>query len=221
MHTPTPDEQQHLAPIDHITTSEATSRQRALHALTTWWRHHRIALAVREHWLLGVAALVALAATSGLLWLLWLIITGLASALGAAGGAIVDTAPTIGAWITDGPITHSISDPMRTWLDGTTTGLPATGRDLWIVWLVTLAVLYAAALTGSTYARIGWAAIGALTAAAVHAGAPEGTGPAAAGLTAAVWLLLSLPAYTATSRYSLVDVLTDRTARHPSTDTTP
>lgn len=215
MHTPNPDKQQHLAPIDHTTTSEPTSRrQQALHALTTWWRDSRTTVFLRENWLLGVAGLTAATVLGLLAWGLWALITALIS------GATGDAARGLATWITDGPITRSISEPMRTWLDSNTAGLPATGRDAWITWLVTVCVLYAAAVTGSTYARIGWAIIGALTAAAVHAGAPEGTGLAAAGLTAAVWLLLSLPAYTATSRYSLVDVLTDRTARHPSTDTT-
>ncbi|WP_018589012.1 hypothetical protein [Salinispora arenicola] len=192
MHTPNPGEQD-LAPIDHIRATEAgTGRWRAL---TDWWRTNRATLFLRENWLLGVAALVALAVTGGLLWLLWLIVTGLASVLGTAGGAIGDTAPAVGSWITDGPVTRSISDPVRAYLDAHTTGLPATGRDAWIAWLVAVCVLYAAALFGSTYGRVGWAAIGALTGVAVYAGAPEGTGPAAAGLTAVAWLTLSLLAY--------------------------
>ncbi|NYT96426.1 hypothetical protein [Salinispora sp. H7-4] len=180
--------------------------------LSTWWRTNPAILAIRENWPLAVATPIALAAAGALIWLLWLILTGLISGLGAAGGAIGDTVPAAATWVTDGPITRSISEPMRAWLDSNTAGLPATGRDAWITWLVAVCVLYAAAVAGSSYARIGWAVIGALTAAAVHAGAPEGTGPAAAGLTVAVWLLLSLPAYTATSRYSLTDILTDRTA---------
>ncbi|WP_027661727.1 hypothetical protein, partial [Salinispora mooreana] len=163
--------------------------------LSTWWRTNPAILAIRENWQLAVIVPFALAATGALIWLLWLLLTGLITALGAAGSAIGDTAPAVGAWITDGPITRSISEPMRAWLDTNTAGLPATGRDAWITWLVAICVLYAAAVAGSSYARIGWAVIGALTAAAVHAGAPEGTGLAAAGLTVAVWLLLSLLAY--------------------------
>jgi hypothetical protein len=213
MHTPTSDEQD-LAPIDHIHATEAgTGRWRAL---ATWWRDNRAALFVRDNWPLGAAALAALAVIGALLWAIWVIVAKLIHAVDAG----VDAA---GAWITGGPITHSISDPMRAYLEGHTAGLPATGRDLWITWLVALGVLYLGALAGSTYARIGWAAIGALTAAAVYTGAPAGAGPAAAGLTVAVWLTLSLPAYAATSGPSLgevLDSLTDRRARRTVADTT-
>jgi hypothetical protein len=222
MHTPTSGEQDlDLAPIDHIRATEAgTGRWRAL---TDWWRDNRATLFLRDNWPLGVAALIALAVVGGLLWLLWVVIAGVLSALGAAATAVGDAAPALGSWITDGPITGSISNPVRAYLDSHTAGLPATGRDLWITWLVAAGVLYLGALFGSTYARIGWVAIGALTAAAVYLGAPAGTGPAAAGLTAAVWLALSLPAYAATSRVSLgdaLDHLTDRRARRTAADTT-
>ncbi|MFI7074902.1 hypothetical protein [Micromonospora sediminicola] len=222
MHTPTSREQDlDLAPIDHIRATEAgTGRWRAL---TDWWRDNRAALFVRDNWPLGVAALLALAVTGGLLWLLWIVIAGLLAGLGAAATAVGDAGPALGDWITDGPITRSISDPVRAYLDAHTTGLPAGGRDAWIAWLVAVCALYAAAVTGSTYGRIGWAAIGALTGTAAYLGAPTGAGPAAAGLTAVVWLTLSLLAYTATRRVSLGDVLdslTDRRARRAAADTT-
>jgi hypothetical protein len=66
-------------------------------------------------------------------------------------------------------------------------------------------VLYLTGLAGSRYARIGWAAIGALTAAAAYSGAAGRTGPAAAGATAAVWLLLSLPVYARAKRVSVLE----------------
>jgi hypothetical protein len=222
VHTPTSGEQDlDLAPIDHIRATEAGNGR--WRALTDWWRDNRATLFIRDNWPLGVAALLALAVTGGLLWLLWIVIAGLLSGLGAAATAAGDAAPALGSWITDGPITRSISDPVRAYLDAHTTGLPAGGRDAWIAWLVAAGVLYAAAVTGSTYARIGWAAIGALTATTAYLGAPTGTGPAAAGLTAAVWLTLSLPAYATTRRISLgdaLDHLTDRRARRTAADTT-
>lgn len=212
MHTPTSGEQD-LAPIDHIRATEpGTGRWRAL---TDWWRDSRATLFLRDNWLLGLFALAALAVISVLLWAIWVIVTKLVDVVSRGLGAAGD-------WVTGGPITHSISDPMRAYLDAHAAGLPATGRDLWITWLVAVGVLYLGALAGSTYARIGWAAIGALTAAAVYAGAPAGAGPAAAGLTAAVWLALSLPAYAATSGVSLgdaLDSLTDRRARRAVADT--
>lgn len=215
MYTPTAGEQ-HLAPIDHITISEPSRRRRALRALAGWWRNNRAGLFVRDNWLLGVVTLTAVALFGVLLWGVWLVVAalvdGVATGLGAARDAVTG--------LVGGPITHSIADPMRVYLDAHTAGLPATGRDLWIVWLVALGVLYAGALAGSTYARVGWAAIGALTAVGVYLGAPAGAGPTAAGLTAAVWLLLSLPAYA--SRTPLGDVLAhlaDRRARRLATDT--
>ncbi|MEV4826457.1 hypothetical protein [Micromonospora sp. NPDC049274] len=214
MHTSPASGEQHLSPIDHITTSETGEGRRR--SLAAWWRDNRTALFLRDNWLLGVVALAVLAVLSVLLWAIWVIVTKLVDVMDAGLDAT-------GAWITDGPITHSISDPMRAYLDTHTGGLPATARDLWITWLIAVGVLYLGALTGSTYARIGWAAIGALTAAAVYLGAPAGAGPTAAGLTAAVWLTLSLPAYAATSGPSLGDVLdslTDRRARRTVTDTT-
>ncbi|MEV0005895.1 hypothetical protein AB0H28_26920 [Micromonospora sp. NPDC050980] len=215
MHNPTSGEHDlDLAPTDHIRATEAgTGRWRAL---TDWWRHNRATGFLRDNWLLAVAALTALAVLAVLLWGIWTFVTAIIGAIDAGLGAA-------GTWVTGGPITHSISDPMRAYLDAHAAGLPATGRDLWVTWLVAAGVLYLAALAGSTYARIGWAAIGALTAAAIYLGAPAGTGPAATGLTAAVWLALSLPAYAATSRVSLgdaLDSLTDRRARRATTDTT-
>ncbi|MGC5334877.1 hypothetical protein [Micromonospora sp. DT62] len=208
VHTPDTDPQ-HLPPLDDTTTP---AHQR----LAAWWRTARISRAVqavREWWLIVVAALIALIVAGALLWLLWVVIAGLFTALGGIVTAAGEAVPTLGSWIADGPITGSISDPMRAYLDAHTTGLPATGRDAWIAWLVAVCVLYAAAVTGSTYGRIGWAAIGALTGVAVYVGAPAGTGPAAAGLTAVVWLTLSLLAYASpiagNAAAALVDDLID------------
>jgi hypothetical protein len=186
--TPDPDR----PPLTLLDTDPDTTGRRGLAA---WWRTSRAARAVREGWPIAVAALIALAVAGGLLWLLWIVIAGLLSGLDAAATAVGDAAPALGSWITDGPITRSISDPVRAYLDAHTTGLPTGGRDAWVTWLVAVCALYAAAVSGSTYGRIGWAAIGVLTAVAVYAGAPAGTGPAAAGLTAVVWLTLSLLAY--------------------------
>jgi hypothetical protein len=197
---------QHLALVDATAEAEPGRGPR--------WQPAAAALAgaadrtlrfVRDNWLLGAVLLAVLAAIAGTLWLAWLILTGIISALGAGAGAADDGLTRLAGWLAHGPITHAVNDPVRGFLDAHTAGLPATGRDLWITWLVTAGVLYTAGLAGSRYARIGWASIGALTAAAAYFGAAAGTGPAAAGVTAAVWLLLSLPVYARAKHASVLE----------------
>lgn len=154
--------------------------------------------AIRDFWLVGVVVVLGLAAVAAAIWLLVKVITALSAALTAAGngvGHLLD-------WITDGPISRSISDPVTAYLTAHSQGLPATGHQLWLAWLVVAAVLYLCALLASPYARAGWAAVGVLTVLAAYTGAPTGAGPGAATATAMVWLLLSAPAYARTPRIS-------------------
>lgn len=189
--------------------------------LPAWLRYNRGLLFIRDNWLVGVFLTIALTATVGVFWLAWTIVSGIISMLGSGIGAAGDGMTRLADWLTSGPITHAISDPVRAFLDSHSAGLPATGRDLWIVWLVTAGVLYAAGLAGSTYARYGWAIIGALTGAAAYAGAAAGSGPAAAGVTAAVWLLLSLPVYARAKRYSVLEqIALDLAARRAAREHT-
>ena len=206
MDTPTPG-QQHLAltqtPADDP--ARGSRWRQAFAELPALWRDNRGLLFIRDNWLLGTCLLAAVSVLGLLLWLIWVILTAIIAAIGSGLRAAGDGAAGLGTWITDGPITTSISDPVRAYLDAHTAGLPATGRDLWIAWLVAVGALYTGALAGSTYARIGWATIGALSAVAAYFGAAAGSGPAAAGLTACVWLLLSLPVYTRARRVSLLE----------------
>lgn len=155
------------------------------------------------NWIIAVVLGVALALLAGLGWLLWTIITAIGHGIDATGDFISGAVHTggdllsdLGRWIAHGPITHSISDPVHAWLDAHAAGLPATAGQLWTLWLVAISALFVAAFTGSTYGRIGWAAIGALTAYAVWHGTPTGARPVAVGVTAVVWLVLSLLTYT-------------------------
>jgi hypothetical protein len=207
--------QQHLTLADPPQdTTDLPLWRRAAAALTG--TVDRVLPFVRENWLFGAFLLGAVATLGTLLWLIWAILSAIGSGLAAAGTGL----GRLGRWIGDGPVTASISDPVRAYLDAHSAGLPATGRDLWLVWLVAVGVLYLGALAGSTYARIGWATIGVLTATAGYFGAAAGSGPAAAGLTVTVWLLLSLLAYARARSASVLEQLAHdlaerRAARQP------
>ncbi|WP_433732554.1 hypothetical protein ACQP2Y_46720 (plasmid) [Actinoplanes sp. CA-051413] len=222
MDTPTPG-RQHLTlaetPADH--TAGGSRWRQAFAELPAFWRDNRGLLFIRDNWLFGAFGLAAVSVLGLLLWLIWVILTAIVAAIGSGLGAAGSGLAGLGAWITGGPVTTSISDPVRAYLDAHTTGLPATGRDLWIVWIVAVGVLYAGALAGSTYARIGWAAIGALSAAAAYFGAATGSGPAAAGLTVTVWLLLSLLAYARAKSASVLEqIALDLAARRAAREQT-
>lgn len=148
---------------------------------------------LRDRW--WVAAIqVGLLAVVGVivgvvLKLLFLLLGVLVAGVDVAGEGLV----RLVHWLATGSLTRTIADPFRSWLDAHTTGLPATPRDLAVLWLVILVVFYLAALTGSGYGRVGWVICGAATVAVVLFGAPHDAGPVAAGVTATVWLLLSWP----------------------------
>ncbi|GGL17783.1 hypothetical protein [Mangrovihabitans endophyticus] len=194
---------QHLTLVDQPDTAGLPFWRRAAAAVTNGT--DRALRFLREDGLLVVIALIVLAVVAATLWLAWVILSAFFSALGTIAGAAGDGLSNLVGWLAHGPITHAINDPVRGFLDAHTTGLPASGHDLWITWLATAGVLYLMGMAGSGYARIGWAVIGALTAAAAYFGAAAATGPAAAGLTAAVWLLLSLPVYARAKRASVLE----------------
>ncbi len=200
MDTTTPGRQQHLALL--TTDADAPRSWRTAYAALPTWIHRTVAF-LSEYWLAGAFLLGALSVLGVMLWLVWALLQAIGSGLDAA----ADGLGRLGTWFAHGPITHTINDPVRAFLDAHTAGLPATGRDLWITWLAAAVVLYLAALAGSTYARIGWAAIGALSITAAYLGTAAGTGPAVAGLTATVWLLLSLPAYARLRSNPMLDQL--------------
>ena len=129
-------------------------------------------------------------------WRIAAAVTVAAVLAGLALWATVATSTALLDWVQHGPISHSINDPVKAWLDThTRAGLPATSHDLWIAWLATLTVLWLLATTGSRYARVGWLLLGLATGYAAHQGAPLGAGPAAAATTFLAWVLLSVPVY--------------------------
>ena len=144
--------------------------------------------------LLGGSA-VLLGAAAALGWLLYATVTGLAAMAVTGVHAGADASRHLLDWLTHGPITGTIIGPVRAYLDTHASGLPATGHQLWITWLALTAILLLTAALGSTGARLGWTLLGALTTAMVYAGTPSHGQALAAGLTAGLWALLSIPAF--------------------------
>lgn len=142
----------------------------------------------RENWPLALAVLAVTGSVLLTVWLLAAFVTTLIKAAGITGATAAD-------WLHRDGIVHTVTGSIRGWLDSNTAGLPATGADLGLAWAGITAVLYLAAIGGSTYARIAWALTGLAATAAAYAGAATTTAAAAAGTTATVWLLLSLPVY--------------------------
>ena len=174
--------------VDDLTGAlhDRTARRRLLSWLDTELANDT--LLRRQNWPIGVAALGLAAATVLTLWTLGSFLTAMV-------GAATSGGRHTGLWLRDGGLIRTITEPVRIWLDTHTAGLPATGADLGLLWLAVAAVLYLAALTGSTYARLAWALTGVATTAAAYTGASTTSAAAAAGTTAGVWLLLSMPVY--------------------------
>lgn len=163
----------------------------------------------RELAVIVAGTAVLLAAAAAVIWLLYQLITGLAGLIGAGFRDLL-------AWLAGGPITSTVTDPIHAYLHSHAAGLPVTARQLWTTWLVLTVVLFAAAVSGSPGGRIGWAVLGALTTAMVYAGAPAGGQALAAGLTAAVWALLAVPAFARSRRTYGVTLANPAPSRAPN-----
>jgi hypothetical protein len=169
---------------------------------------------------IGAVAAVMLALAAGILWLLVTLVSGLVGLIADGGRAVGHRGGDLLGWLTDGPITTTITGPVRAYLDGHAAGLPATAAQLWTTWLITGGLLLLIAAAGSPGARIGWCVFGALTSGMAYAGTTGDGQALAAGLTAAVWALLSIPAFTRRHR-STVTVITTPAPHPSSTDTEP
>lgn len=184
--------------IDHLAEDHAppATTRRRLPVPPAW-------LTRRDTWLAVVAA--ALATLAGVLWAVWWVLS-LVGLLADAGVALADGAARAGRWLSDGPITSTVTDPVRAYLDQHAAGLPATAGQLWWTWLAVTTALFVAAWCGSRGARLGWTLIGAVTAAMVWAGAAPTSRDLAAGVAVAAWSLLSVPAFTGTGQPRIVVV---------------
>ena len=171
---------------------------------------------------IGAVAAVMLALAAGILWLLVTLVSGLAGLIADGGRAVGNHGGDLLGWLTDGPITTTVTNPVRAYLDTHAGGLPATAGQLWTTWLITAGVLLLIASAGSPGARIGWTVFGALTTAMAYAGTTGDGQALAAGVTAAVWALLSIPAFARRRGGGHeITVITTPAPREPSTDTEP
>jgi len=79
---------------------------------------------------------------------------------------------------------------MRSYLDAHADGVGLAPALLWQVWVLLLITVFTiAALTRNPGARIAWTVLGATAVAMVYAATPGSSAAAAAGITAAWWLL--------------------------------
>lgn len=181
--------------------------------LARWWTHrqpHRVALArvgaalsrTRPGW--KPAAI--LAAALGLLALAVGVLAGAVALVYALLGWLLGVTVDLGQWVTEWPITQTITDPVRAYLDAHAANLPATADQLWWAWAITTAVLLVLAWSGSVGARIGWTLTGACTAAMVYAGTAPDARALAAGITVMAWATLSILAFQGTRRRPAVEI---------------
>jgi hypothetical protein len=177
-------------PVDRRDLVDALHDRAARRRLGAWLNvqvaHN--ALLRRGNWPLAVAALLLTAVTVLSLWFTGAFVTGLFDAVHAGGRHA-------GTWLAGDSVVRTATGALTSWLDTHSGGLPATSTQLGAAWLGVAGVLYVAAVSRSTFARIAWALTGAATVAAAYLGAAPATAAAAAVTTAAIWLLLSLPVY--------------------------
>ena len=170
-----------------------------------WWTR----LASGDLWLAAATVTVALVIAAGALFLLWLILAALFHLLVALCSGLAHG----GSWLATGPVAQIVTGPVHGYLQAHDAGLPATTDQLWCAWLVSTAVLFAAAVFGhSRGARIGWTLLGAASTAMVWAGAAPHSRWLAAGIAVAAWSLLSIPAFTPTVHPDRTIVLGERAA---------
>jgi hypothetical protein len=88
-----------------------------------------------------------------------------------------------------------ILDPIRSYLNANAGHIAADRGTLWWAWITVTIALFVLATTGARGARIGWTVIGGITTAMVWAGSTPDSRALAAGITLAVWSVLSIAAF--------------------------
>lgn len=169
------------------------------------------------HWSGYVFLTLGVAFIGAVAYLLWVVANKLVDLIGWG----ADTGTGLHAWVTGGPITSTVTAPVRAYLNAHAVGLPATGGQLWTTWLVIAAILFVFAVGGARGARIGWVLLGVLTTAMVYAGTAATGRYLAAGLTTAVWAVLSIVALRriAHTDHDITVINTIDRPEHAETDT--
>lgn len=191
--------------MEHTDTPTAapptTSWRRHFHALPRNWEQVRDY--VRRNLVAAFAPAAVPLAGAVLVLLAWFL------------AAVFDGAVTAARWLTDAPLTRTITDPVRAYLDTQAGGVPLSATQLWWLWLVAVIVLFlSASFLDSRGARLGWTLVGALTVAMVWAGSAVAQREIAAGVTVVAWSLLSVLALNGTSVREHVSVVVLRDRRH-------
>lgn len=149
---------------------------------TDWWSTGTRASRAMS---IGILAILAELGVLGV----WAIL----SAVGWIVRGLAHAAAGVGQHASAWPVTHVISDPVQRALAAA--DLPANTGTLLVLWAAACVVCWIGSLFGVRGARIGWAVVGAATAALAYVGTPEPGRLVAALTTAAAWSMLSIPAY--------------------------
>ncbi|WP_051901048.1 helix-turn-helix domain-containing protein [Streptomyces aureus] len=129
------------------------------------------------------------------LWIKTVVVISAFLVLTSATGALLSalSSHAAKAWNGSG-LTATVDQPVRTYLDAHTAGLPVTATTLHLVWVASGAGLLAFSfLTGTFGARLTWILWGAATTAMVWSGTPDPARPVAAGLALIAWGIASIP----------------------------
>jgi MFS family permease len=124
-----------------------------------------------------------------------------AGLLSAAGWVLASGLPSGLSWVAAQPVTHLVTDPITAWFSAHAAGLPVSALMLGLLAAAGAALLYLAALFGSTTGRVGLTLAGAAATWIVWTATPVAAHrPVAAGLTVLACLVLALPAFTVRRR---------------------
>lgn len=202
-------------PHDHNHITTATDEHwwpRLAERINHWWIHREKTIPALADMLAippkrataAILGAIALALTLiGLL--IWWVIAGIVGVVTGITTAIsdssADAAKTSAHDLASWSLTRTITEPVRTFIDQHSAGLPVGAGTLWLTWLISTGVLFLLAALGSRGARIGWTLVGAATTAMVYTATSPAGRLVAAGLTLTIWAVLSVIALNRTGTH--------------------